>query len=46
MDLRAINATLSVSPQILANDLQKIADQGYRSVTHPSDAEATVLMYL
>ena len=32
MDLRAINATLSVSPQILASDLQKIADQGYRAV--------------
>ncbi|WP_377506828.1 TIGR01244 family sulfur transferase [Octadecabacter sp. R77987] len=32
MDLRAINATLSVSPQILARDLQKIADQGYRAV--------------
>ncbi|MEJ6477743.1 MAG: TIGR01244 family sulfur transferase [Octadecabacter sp.] len=32
MDLRAINATLSVSPQILAADMQKIADQGYRAV--------------
>ena len=32
MDLRAINATLSVSQQILAQDLQGIADQGYRAV--------------
>ncbi|SDR47134.1 bifunctional protein tyrosine phosphatase family protein/NAD(P)/FAD-dependent oxidoreductase [Pseudovibrio sp. Tun.PSC04-5.I4] len=32
MDIRSISATLSVSPQISADDLQKIADLGFRTI--------------
>ena len=32
MDIKSISAKLSVSPQIAADDLQKIADMGFRTV--------------